>query len=56
MRFKLSTLLLLCVTFFSSEINAQDTIIEYKTDYYWQQQADYTMDIDMDVKTFQFTG
>ena len=23
---------------------------------YWQQQADYTMDIDMDVKTFQYKG
>ncbi|MFT5242665.1 MAG: hypothetical protein ACJA1H_000138 [Glaciecola sp.] len=56
MRFKLSTLLLLCVTFLSSEINAQDTTIEYKTDHYWQQQADYTMEIDMDVKTYQFTG
>ncbi|WP_028870536.1 M1 family metallopeptidase [Psychroserpens burtonensis] len=56
MRFRLSTLLLLCVTFFSSEINAQDTTIEYKTDYYWQQQTDYIMDIDMDVKTYQFTG
>ncbi|MEH6536834.1 MAG: M1 family metallopeptidase [Psychroserpens sp.] len=28
----------------------------YKTDTYWQQQADYTMDIDMDVKTYQFKG
>nr|WP_321221340.1 M1 family metallopeptidase [uncultured Psychroserpens sp.] len=56
MTFKLSTILLLCVTFFSSEINAQNTNIEYKTDHYWQQQADYTMEIDMDVKTYQFTG
>ena len=33
---------------------AQD--IEYKTDNYWQQRADYTMDIDMDVKTSQYKG
>jgi hypothetical protein len=56
MNFKLSTLLLLCISFFSSEISAQDNTIEYKTDQYWQQQADYKMNIDMDVKTYQFTG
>ena len=56
MTFKFSSLLLLCVTFFSSEINAQDIKMEYKTDHYWQQQADYTMDIDMDVKTYQYKG
>ena len=56
MIYKFSTLLLLCVTFFSSEMNAQNTKIEYKTDHYWQQQADYKMDIDMDVETYQFTG
>jgi len=56
MTFKFSTLLLVCITFFSSEINAQKTKIDYKTDYYWQQQADYKMEIDMDVNTYQFTG
>jgi hypothetical protein len=56
MNLKLSTLLLLCVTFFSSEISAQKKTIEYKTDHYWQQQADYKMDIDMNVNTYQFTG
>jgi hypothetical protein len=56
MTLKFSTLLLVCITFFSSEINAQKTKIEYKTDQYWQQQADYTMDIDMDVDSNQFTG
>ncbi|MGB3607812.1 MAG: M1 family metallopeptidase [Psychroserpens sp.] len=28
----------------------------YKTDSYWQQQADYEMEIDMDVSSFQFEG
>ncbi|WP_040279568.1 M1 family metallopeptidase [Psychroserpens damuponensis] len=56
MKLKLSTLLMLCITFFSSEINAQNPTIEYKTNQYWQQQADYTMAIDMDVKSYQFTG
>ncbi|WP_047549158.1 M1 family metallopeptidase [Psychroserpens sp. Hel_I_66] len=56
MKLRLSIIVVLCITFFSSEINAQDAKIEYKTDHYWQQQADYTMEIDMDVKTYQFTG
>lgn len=56
MNLKLSALLLLCVTFFSSKISAQNKTIEYKTDHYWQQQADYKMDIDMNVNTYQFTG
>lgn len=30
--------------------------IVYKTNTYWQQQADYTMDIDMDVNSYQFKG
>ena len=53
---KYSTLLLVCISFFSSEINAQKTRIDYKTSHYWQQQADYKMAIDMDVNTYQFTG
>ena len=36
--------------------NAQVPEMEYKTDHYWQQQANYTMDIDMDVETFQYKG
>lgn len=43
-KFFLSLLLLLPIG-----IIAQNTT-------YWQQQADYTMDIDMDVKTYQYTG
>ena len=27
-----------------------------KNQYYWQQHADYTMDIDMDVNNFQYRG
>lgn len=38
------------------QIQAQDAKITYKTEGYWQQQADYTMAIDMDVNTFQFKG
>ncbi|WP_460220370.1 M1 family metallopeptidase [Psychroserpens sp. MEBiC05023] len=35
---------------------AQDIKMVYKTDSYWQQQADYTMAIDMDVASYQFSG
>ncbi len=41
---------------FASSIVAQAPKMEYKTDHYWQQQADYTMEIDMDVKTYQYKG
>ncbi len=56
MKFKISVLLCLCVAMISSEVNAQDQQITYKTEGYWQQQADYTMEIDMDVETYQFKG
>jgi len=56
MKFKISAILCLCVVLFSSEINAQKDVITYKSDGFWQQQADYTMDIDMDVNTYQFKG
>ncbi|WP_425076364.1 M1 family metallopeptidase [Psychroserpens sp. S379A] len=43
--------------FFVSYIFAQDIPeIVYKTDTYWQQQADYIMAIDMDVNSYQFSG
>ncbi len=45
------SLLFLC--FFA---NAQEPKMEYKTDTYWQQQADYTMEIDLDITTYLFTG
>ena len=44
------------IVLFSSEINAQTPQIVYKTANYWQQQADYTMEIDMDVTSYQFEG
>ncbi|WP_442969076.1 M1 family metallopeptidase [Psychroserpens sp.] len=56
MKFKISSILVVCIALFSSEIHAQQAKMVYKTDTYWQQQADYTMDIDMDVKTYQFKG
>ncbi|MEM6515338.1 MAG: M1 family metallopeptidase [Bacteroidota bacterium] len=43
----------LCLTF---QLTAQVPKIEYKTDTYWQQKADYTMEIDMDVETYQYKG
>ncbi|MDG5491051.1 M1 family metallopeptidase [Psychroserpens sp. SPM9] len=56
MKFKIGALLCWYVAFFSSEINAQDNTITYKADGFWQQQANYTMAIDMDVNTYQFKG
>ncbi|WP_456441766.1 M1 family metallopeptidase [Psychroserpens sp.] len=41
---------------FASEALAQTPQMVYKTDGYWQQQADYTMEIDMDVASYQFEG
>lgn len=41
---------------FYSEVQAQTPQMVYKTDRYWQQQADYTMEIDMDVNSYQFNG
>ena len=48
--------LILSITLFASEALSQSPQIEYKTDGYWQQQADYTMEIDMDVTSYQFEG
>jgi len=50
--------LISCFTLFisNSEAIAQTPQMVYKTDGYWQQQADYTMEIDMDVTSFQFNG
>jgi len=48
--------LIFCFTLFSSEILAQMPQMVYKIDNYWQQQADYTMEIDMDVTSYQFNG
>lgn len=35
---------------------AQIPQMVYKTDGYWQQQADYSMEIDMDVRSYRFNG
>ena len=48
----ISMCFMLYVSMFSA--NAQD--IEYKTDGYWQQRADYTMNIDMNVENFRYNG
>jgi len=56
MRLLRITILVVIGTFFSSELMAQAPKMEYKTDSYWQQQADYSMSIDMNVKTFQYKG
>jgi hypothetical protein len=49
----ISSLILLV---FTSKAKAQTPPMVYKTDGYWQQQADYTMEIDMDVTTYLFEG
>ncbi|MCK8480420.1 M1 family metallopeptidase [Psychroserpens algicola] len=56
MRLPIVLILCLSVCFYSSEIKAQNLKMTYKTDTYWQQQADYTMAIDMDVESYQFSG
>ncbi|TXD82689.1 M1 family metallopeptidase [Subsaximicrobium wynnwilliamsii] len=53
--FSISILGVLC-TLFSSELMAQSPKMEYKTNGYWQQQADYSMEIDMNVNTYQYKG
>ena len=38
------------------QLKAQVPEMEYKTDNYWQQQANYTMEINMDVETYRYEG
>ncbi|WP_299675957.1 M1 family metallopeptidase [uncultured Tenacibaculum sp.] len=45
---------ILCAGLISCASYAQNTSSSKSN--YWQQQADYTMDIDMDVKTYQYKG
>ncbi len=40
----------------TNEIIAQTSSISPKSDYYWQQHVDYKMEIDMDVKSYQYKG
>ncbi|WP_298755590.1 M1 family metallopeptidase [uncultured Psychroserpens sp.] len=56
MKFKIGSILCMCAVLFSSEIEAQSNTITYKKDGFWQQQADYSMSIDMDVESYQFKG
>ena len=44
------------ILMFSSEVLSQSSQIVYKTDGYWQQQADYEMEIVMDVTSHQYNG
>nr|WP_321253092.1 M1 family metallopeptidase [Psychroserpens sp.] len=44
--------MIFCVAPFDA--NAQ--VVDYKTDSYWQQRADYTMSIDVDVDNFRYNG
>lgn len=56
MRYLIVLILSLAFFIFTPETLAQTPQMVYKTDGYWQQQADYTMEIDMDVTSFQFNG
>ena len=52
-------ILILCIVPFFSSCNQTKAIVSQKTaltQNYWQQQVDYTMDIDVDVKNFQYKG
>ena len=42
-----------CLGLFLANIN---TICAQNNTRYWQQHVDYVMEVDMDVKTFQYTG
>jgi len=42
--------------FFGTTTAAQNLKMVYKTDYYWQQQADYKMEVDVDVNSYIFKG
>ena len=52
-------ILILCVVPFFSSCNQTKAIVSETTAFtqnYWQQQVDYTMDIDVDAKNFQYKG
>ena len=52
-------ILILCVVPFFSSCNQTKAIVSQTTaltQNYWQQQVDYTMDIDVDAKNFQYKG
>ena len=56
MRFKIPSILYCCLAVMVFETSAQEAKMVYKTGTYWQQQADYTMAIDMDVESFRYNG
>lgn len=56
MKFLLNILVLSSFIFSSSEICFSQTKSDTNSSSYWQQHVDYTMDIDMNVKTYQYTG
>ncbi len=52
-------ILILCIISFLSSCNQTKNIVHQKTassQNYWQQHVDYTMDIDVDVKNFRYSG
>ncbi|MGG8497979.1 M1 family metallopeptidase [Tenacibaculum sp. TC6] len=52
----LSLSVLACASAKNSQITPISQIQKTSIDTYWQQHVDYTMDIDMDVKNFQYKG
>ncbi len=48
--------LILCFIFCLTVLDGLAQDIEYKTEGYWQQRADYTMEIDMNVNNFRYNG
>src|SRR5690606_40568524 len=60
MRQVILTVVALTATLYAQAKSPVDPPINQKAtstnDSYWQQQADYKMDIEMDVENFQFTG
>ncbi|MBR9915144.1 MAG: M1 family metallopeptidase [Algicola sp.] len=56
MKFRLTSILFVSLIWHSLSVNAQKQTIIYKSDGFWQQQADYKMTIDMDVESYQYEG
>ena len=52
----LSLLSIIMLSSCSASNTSEKTIDNSKNDGYWQQHVDYTMDVDMNVETYQYTG
>jgi hypothetical protein len=52
----LSLLSIIMLSSCSASNTSEKTIKNSKNDGYWQQHVDYTMDVDMNVETYQYTG